>query len=140
MVPLVDDCMEADLNESLQLTIRKGWGLGRPNDWRRFTGTPAKNQQYFGGKGYDRVSQETILRNSVRKQERSISVLKSIIARLVIQTTVCFAFSRATEDITTKYYISGKNFFRGLNHFCISPSVHIWLLQREAQLGPRCVW
>lgn len=71
MVPLVDDCMEADLNEmneSLQLTVRKGQGLGRPNDWRRFTGTPAKDQPYFGGKGYDRVSQENILLGSRRDQ------------------------------------------------------------------------
>lgn len=96
---------------------------------------------------YDRISKDTILRNSVRKQESSFSVLGSILAsfRLVIQTRVCFAFSRAIEDITTIEMLykgrESRDNFLGLINFCIKPlSSHIWFLQRGAQLGPRCVY
>ncbi len=96
----------------------------------------------------DRISKDTILRNSVRKQESSFSVLGSILAsfRLVIQNRVCFTFSRAIEDITTiemlyKGRESRDNFFLGLINFCIKHlSSHIWFLQRGEQLGPRCVY
>lgn len=48
---------------------------------------------------YDRISQETILRNSVRKQENTFSVLGSIPAsfRLVIQTRVCVLHSAGQQ-------------------------------------------
>lgn len=36
VLSIVDDSMEADLNASLRLTVRKGWTLGTLNDSENF--------------------------------------------------------------------------------------------------------
>lgn len=109
---------------------------------KRFTGTPPKKKQHFSGKGI-RQSVRRLFRETVRKQEHPCVgeySSKPLISHW--DKSVCFTFSRATEDIANTEMLHKERRERtsSLINFSIKLlRSHIWLLKRGAQLGPRCV-
>lgn len=103
---------------------------------------PTQEKQHFSGKGI-RQSVRRLFRETVRKQEHPCVgeySSKPLISHW--DKSVCFTFSRATEDIANTEMLHKERWERtsSLINFSIKLlRSHIWLLKRGAQLGPRCV-